>query len=355
MPFSLSFANPEFLWFAPLAGAVAWWWLRRGRPAMRFSDPAAFAVRGRRAVVAMWGGALLRGLACLALVLACAGPRRPDLQTQLPAEGIAVVMAIDVSGSMETPDVIWNPNGPPVTRLDAAKRAFKLFVAGGDAPDGTAFDPRRGDSIGLVTVAAVPQVACPLTLNHSVLFKIVDDLKTRGGPDAGTNIGDALAEAVERLDSVKTKQQAKVLILLSDGEHNVFKEDAPGAKRPGIDRTMRPREAAQLAANLGIRVYTIDTGGDPPPGAPADLVAQRLAGRESMQKVAEMTGGRSFAATSGTELLAAYREISTLEKVEIKAPIYRRYFEDYRWCAAAALVLILAAHALDRTLWRAVT
>jgi Ca-activated chloride channel family protein len=118
---------------------------------------------------------------------------------------------------------------------------------------------------------------------------------------------------------------------------------------------MKPREAAQLAANLGIRIYTIDTGGEPPPGASPDAVKQRLDGREALKKVAEMTGGRSFAATSGSELLAAYREISTLEKDPKMAPIYRRYFEYYAWCAGLALVLLLSAHTLERTLWRVVT
>src|SRR5262249_19049425 len=121
-----------------------------------------------------WGAASLRGLAALALVLACAGPRRPDEQTRLPAEGIAIVLALDVSGSMGTADAPWNPGSPPVSRLDAAKRAFKLFVAGGDAPDGTHFEPRPADQIGLVTFAALPQTACPLTLNHTVLIRVAD-------------------------------------------------------------------------------------------------------------------------------------------------------------------------------------
>ena len=356
MPFSISFANPGFLWLAPLAAFVAWWWARRGRPAIRFSDVTRFTARtGWRAACARWGGAAIRGLACLALVVACAGPRRPDLTTPIPAEGIAIMMALDVSGSMSTPDVAWNTGSPPVTRLEAAKRAFKLFVGGGAAPDGTEFDPRPGDSIGLVTFAAIPQTVCPLTLNHSVLFKVVDSLEPKTGVDAGTNIGDSLAEATARLDGVQSDRKAKVLILLSDGEHNVFKEDKQDAKTPGVDRTMKPREAAQLAANLGVRVYTIDTGGDPPPGASPDEVKQRLAGRETLKQVAEMTGGKSFSATSGNELLAAYREISQLEKTETLAPIYRRYFECYAWFAGGALVLILSAHALERTLLRVVT
>lgn len=351
----LSFANPEFLWLAPLAPAVWWWWRRSRRPALRFSDVTRFGARGRRAALAEHGAPIVRGLACLCLIVACAGPRRPDLRTQLPAEGIALMMALDVSGSMGTDDVMWAPGSPPVSRLEAARRALKLFLAGGEAPDGTTFDPRPGDSVGLVAFAAVPETVCPTTLNHSVLFKVANALQPKSGVDAGTNIGDALAEGVMRLDAVENPKKARVLILLSDGEHNVFKEDVRDAKRPGIDRTLKPREAAQLAANLHVRVYTIDAGGDPPPGAPADMVAQRRAGRQALKDVAEMTGGKSFHAASGAEQLAAYREISALEKGPEPAPIYRRYFSYYAWCAGAALVLVLAAHALDRTLWRAVT
>src|SRR5437764_1181699 len=117
---SLTFTNPEFLWLSPLAVALAWWWSRRSRAALRFSDVTRFAGRtGGRASIAVRGGAILRGLACFAIILACAGPRRPDLQTRLPAEGIAVMMAIDVSGSMDTKDVIWNAGSPRVSRLEA--------------------------------------------------------------------------------------------------------------------------------------------------------------------------------------------------------------------------------------------
>ena len=97
----MRFTNSEFLWLAPLALVVAWWWSRRPRPALRFSDSSLFdGPRGGRAWCAVWGGAVLRGLACLALVLACAGPRRPDERTRLPADAIAMVMVVDVSYSM---------------------------------------------------------------------------------------------------------------------------------------------------------------------------------------------------------------------------------------------------------------
>ena len=339
------FSHPEFLWLSPAAVLVAWWWARRRRPALRFADVRLFADRpAGRARRAKWGGAILRGLAALALVVGCAGPRQPDLRTRLPAEGIAIVLALDVSGSMGTADVAWAPNSPPVTRLEAARRAFKLFVAGGDAPDGTHFDPRPADQIGLVTFAVLPQTACPLTLNHSVLLKVADEQEPKVGLDAGTNVGDAIAEAVIRLDAAGHRK--KVVVLLSDGEHNVSKQ--------GEDDPLKPRAAAQLAANLGIKVYTIDAGGEPGPGSSPDERAQREAGREALRAVAALTGGRTFAATSGAELLAAYKEVAALEKTEVRSYVYRRYFEFYPWCAAAAVVGLLAAHVLDRTRWRVV-
>lgn len=347
MPYSermLRFANPEFLWLTPLAVLLGWWWARRRRPALRYSSlalldglPTGRASRVRR------GGALLRVLACILLLIACAGPREPDLQTRIPVEGVAVVMALDVSGSMATADVSWTPAGPPVTRLEAAKRVFRLFVDGGDAPDGTRFPPRDTDLVGLVTFAAVPETACPLTLNHSVLLRVLDAQRPKEGIDAGTNIGDAIALAVDRLDHA-ARDRPKVLILLSDGEHNVF--------RDGPDATLMPRQAAQLAATLGVKVYTIDAGGDPPPTATAEERQQRLGGREILKAVAAMTNGRAFEASSGAELLAAYREIDALEKRPVESFQYRRYFEFYPWFAAVAVVVLSGIHVLDRTRWK---
>src|SRR5262245_26332962 len=342
----VSFTNPEFLWLTPLALFIAWWWARRSRPAVRYSDATLFAgPRGDRAWRAVWGGAALRGLACLALVLACAGPRRPDERTRLPAEAVAIAMVVDVSGSMDT-KVAWAAGEPPVSRLEAARRAFKLFVFGGDAPDGTHFEPRSSDQIGLITFAAIPETVCPLTLNHSsVLLQSVDALQPRGGIDAGTNVGDAIAAAVIHLDATAGAKR-KLIILLSDGEHTQSKE--------GKDAEHKPREAAQLAANLKFPVYAIDAGGDLPPTADPESLATREAGRQTLRDVAEMTGAKSFAATDGAGLLAAYKEIDALERAPVETYQYRRYFEFYPWCAGLAAPLVLAAHLLDRTRWRVV-
>jgi Ca-activated chloride channel family protein len=342
----MEFSNPECLWLTPLAAIVAWWWIRRPRAAIRFSDISLFAgSRGGRARRAVWGGVALRGLACLAMVLAFAGPRKPDLKTRIPANGIAIEMIVDVSGSMADQDFVWMANSPLISRLEAARRAFKLFVEGGETPDGTTFEPRPSDSIGLVELAAVPESICPLTLNHSVLLQKVNELKPKADLSAGTNIGDAIAEAVIRLDAAKANKR-RIIVLLSDGQHIQTKE--------GPDAMHKPREAAQLAANLKFPIYTIDCGGILPPNATPDAKTEREEGQETMKAIASMTNGRAFSANSGAEFLAACKEIGQLEKDTVVSFQYRRYFEFFSWFSGAAIVLMLTTHVLERTRWRTV-
>jgi Ca-activated chloride channel family protein len=338
----LSFAHPALLLLLPLVAVVVWRWLRRARPALRYSDIRLVTGLSRgRAGWATWGGAVLRGLAALAAVLAVAGPRTPDLRTRLPTEGIAIMLVLDVSGSMATPDYA-STSAVPYTRLEAAKQTFRLFVAGGDAPDGSHFDGRPRDQIGLVTFAAVPRTVCPLTHNHSVLLQVLEEQKPREGIDAGTNIGDALAEGLIRLEAAGSRR--KVLILLSDGEHNVSR-DSP-------DSPLKPRQSAQLAANLNIPIYAVDCGGDPKLDASPDEAKRRADGRRVLQSVADLTSGTMFAANTVEELREVYRAIDALEKRPVETFRYRRYHEYYPWCATAAVALLGVAYLLERTWWR---
>jgi Ca-activated chloride channel family protein len=342
----MEFAHSECLWLTPLAVLVAWWWVRRPRAAVRFSDVSLFAgSHGGRARRAIWGGAAMRGLACLAIVLAIAGPRKPDLKTRIPANGIAIEMIIDVSGSMADQDFVWATGSPFISRLEAARRAFKLFVEGGETPDGTTFEPRPADAIGLVELAVVPESICPLTLNHSVLLQKVNELKPKADLSAGTNIGDAIAEAVIRLDAGKANKR-KIIVLLSDGQHIQTKE--------GPDAMHKPREAAQLASNLKFPIYTIDCGGILTPNASPEARAEREEGQETMKAIALMTNGRAFSANSGAEFVAACKEISQLEKDTVISYQYRRYYEFFPWYSAVAILLLLAAHVLERSRWRVV-
>jgi Ca-activated chloride channel family protein len=342
----MEFAHPEYLWITPLAAIVTWFWARRPRSAIRFSDVSLFGgSRGGRAWRAVWGGAALRGLACLAMVLAFAGPRKPDLRTRIPANGIAIEMIVDVSGSMADQDFVWTSGSPLISRLEAAQRAFKLFVEGGETPDGTTFEPRPSDSIGLVELAVVPESICPLTLNHSVLLQKVNELKPKADLSAGTNIGDAIAEAVIRLDAAKANKR-KIIVLLSDGQHIQSKE--------GPDAMHKPREAAQLAANLKFPIYTIDCGGILPPNASPEARTEREEGQETMKVIAVMTDGSAFTANSGAEFLAACKRIGQLEKDTVVSFQYRRYFEFYTWFSGTAIILLFTTHVLERTRWRVV-
>src|SRR5438105_189449 len=166
------FAHPGLLALLPLAPLLAWAWRRRRRPALRFPDlrPLSGLPTGRARRAAR-GGALLRAAGVAALVLALAGPRWPDPGSRLPVEGIAAVIALDVSGSMAEADFPWH--GAAVPRLEAAKRAFRLLVAGGSA-DGATLPGRANDQVGLVAFAAQPEDTAPLTLAHDVLLQLLD-------------------------------------------------------------------------------------------------------------------------------------------------------------------------------------
>ncbi len=332
--------HPLALLLLPLAPLLVWWLLRRRRPALRYSDVSLLAgVPSAGASVARWGGAVLRGLAVLLAILAVANFRVPDLKTRLPVEGVALTLAVDVSGSMGQPDFDTTVT-PPVSRLDAAKQTFTLFVKGGSSESGT-FDGRGNDQIGLVTFAAVPDTACPLTPNHSVLLKVVNDLQPKTGLDAGTNIGDALGLSLAGFDAMAKNgdTRRKVLILLSDGEHN----------REG-ENVLRPLQAAQLAEKLGVKIYTIDCGAEPT-GTPEER-KQRADGRVVMDDVAKLSGGRSFAANTPDDLRTAFAEIDTLEKVPVVSYRYAKYHPFHVWCGLGAVACVLLAGLLERTLWR---
>jgi Ca-activated chloride channel family protein len=335
----LTFAAPVWLWAAMLGPAVAWWWLRRKQPALRYSDVSLVEGLPRgRAGAARWGGAIGRGLVVTLLAVACAGPRVPDLKSKLQAEGVALALVVDVSGSMATPD----PNTPGVTRLGSAKAAFRLLVTGGTAGDGTVLPGRAEDPIALVTFAAVPDTACPLTLNHSAVLTALDALKPKEAIDAGTNIGDAIAEGLIRLTAAGGRR--KVLILLTDGEHNLA--------RDGPDAPLKPRQAAQLAANLGIPIHTVDCGTDPGPGSDPDDAVRRVEGRKVLADIAAMTGGMAFRAASGAEMQNVLAEIDRFERTPVEGVVYRRYFELYGWVALATSGVLVMLLLLEATVWR---
>jgi Ca-activated chloride channel family protein len=353
------FANPLFLLLLLAVPLLVWAWLRQRRDALR--HPAAgllLRLPTGRGWVARWAGAGLRGAGLAALACALAGPRWPDLRTRIDTEGIALMMVVDVSGSMAEPDFDWQ--GKPLSRLDAVKRVFRLFVEGGSGPDatpdggdGTVFEGRPTDLIGLVTFAHRPETTCPLTLSHSVVLRLLDGETPRRIPgESETNLSDAIALGVHRLKSAGPRR--KVLVLLTDGEHNVATPESGWT----------PRQAAQIAASLGIPVYTIDAGNGlssatepdsaPSPEGTASPGMIRAQAVRTLEDVARISGGRSFQARDTRNLLQTVRAIDALERSRIESFQYRRYHEGYPWFGLAALVLFAGAVALERTIWRRV-
>jgi Ca-activated chloride channel family protein len=349
------FATPAYLLLTLLVPPLLWHWLRRRRSALR--HPALgdlVRLPPGRARLARWGPGVLRTLALLLLVVALAGPRWPDLHTRIETEGIALVMLVDVSGSMAERDFDWRSE--PISRLDAVKKAFQLFVTGSEGSDAIGdsnFQGRPTDEIGLVTFATRPETACPLTLSHSVLLRVLNAEQPRTIPgESETNISDAVAMGLHRLSGVGSRR--KVLVLLSDGEHNV----------PHPQSGWTPRQAAQVANGLQIPIYTIDAGGsgasikenaakDTKGGERADSPGEtRAQAVRTLEEMARIAHGQYFRAADTKGLLDACKAIDALERTDERSFQYRRYHEAYPWFGLASFLLFGAGLGLERTIWR---
>jgi len=322
---------------------LVWWWLRPGRGAMRYPDTRPLsALPPGRSRVARRGGAALRGAGLALAVIALAGPRWPDAGSRIPTEGIAIAMVLDVSGSMAETDFTWQ--GERISRLDAAKRAFRLFVEGGSGPDGEQLEGRPNDLVNLVVFGTRPESVCPLTLNHEVLLQLLNEQQPRGALEGQTNIGDGIAWALIRLQSAGPRR--KVIVLLTDGEHNV----PPPA--------LKTRQAAQLAGNLGIPIYAVDAGSDEPAakeqGASGSSAVDRMNARKVLQDIAKITGGVFFEARDARSLVSAASRIDELEKQQTLSFQYRRYHDLYPWFGLAALACWVLVVVLEATFWRKV-
>jgi Ca-activated chloride channel family protein len=333
----VDFSSPGLLLLALAVPPLVWWWLRQCRPALRYPAAALLvALPSGRARVARVGGAALRGVALFLVVVALAGPRTPDLRTRIDTEGVAIFMAVDVSGSMAERDFDWY--GEPVSRLEAVKNVFRLFVEGGPAPggEGGTFEGRPTDLVGLVTFATRPENVCPLTLSHSVLLKLLDAEQPRSVPgESETNLSDALAVGLRRLENSGTPR--KVLVILTDGEHNVVSPPSGWT----------PWQSAAVAAGLGTPIYAVDAGTSTP-------AATRAAAVASLKEIARVSGGRYFAAGDTAALLEACKKIDALERAPIASFRYRRYHDLAPVPGLAAFLLWMLALALEVTLWRRV-
>jgi len=291
------------------------------------------ASRSLRVRLALLPAALL-ALAVVALAVAMAGPRTGDAQSLVRREGIAIAMVVDRSGSMQARDFVRGDAS--ASRLDVVKDVFRSFVK---RPE------RADDLIGLVSFARYADGVCPLTNDHGNLLVILEQQEiVREQSEDGTAVGEGLALAVERLRGQDVR--SKVAILLTDGVSNAG--------------DITPLQAADLAVQFGIKVYTIgagQTGWAPVPvQLPGGGVALRRAyveiDEETLRDIAEQTGGRYFHAADAPALENVIEEIGRLERSEIVEVRYLEYEEHFASFVAGALVLFLGASLLSGTVLR---
>ncbi|HJR64460.1 MAG TPA: VWA domain-containing protein [Gemmatimonadaceae bacterium] len=310
----LSFATPLALLL--LLVLPAWWlWRRRHRPAAIVFSRTDVLARGPRAGRAIARSIFaLRNLLLVALVIALARPRAGAHAEDITSEGINIVLAVDISSSMLSEDF------QPQNRLEVAKDKVKQFITG-----------RRSDRIGLVAFSGEALTQVPLTVDYPVLLTAVDNLQP-GQLEDGTAIGTAIATAANRLRDAPGV--SRVMILLTDGENN----------RGAID----PRTAAQAAAAVGVKIYTIAAGAEGMAPVPVGrgIMGLRYEYRpvrideELMRDIARTTGGQYFRARDAAALQRIYQEIDRLERVPVRTRTYVRYSELFRWPLALALIAL---------------
>jgi Ca-activated chloride channel family protein len=224
------------------------------------------------------------------------------------------------------------------------RRAFGLFVSGGEGPNGERLEGRPGDLVSLIVFATRPETICPLTLSHGVLVQELSKQEPRAIPgESETNISDAITEAVARLQTAGPKR--KIILLLSDGEHNV---PSPQCERSPV------KAAHEFAGALGIPIYSIDAGSDTPSAleaAPKGDV-NRDNGLHTLQEVARITGGTCFPAHDTATLIDVCRKIDRMERTQIDSYQYRLYRELFPRLGLAAFVLLMGIAGLELTVWQ---
>lgn len=324
----ISFAYPWMFYFLLIIPLMLLWYWYKGRskqPSVIYSSLKIFksmppSLKERLKYVPI----ILRALAIALLIVALARPQTYSSGQNIYTEGIDIVMALDISGSMLSEDL--KPN-----RIEAAKEVIKKFIK-----------KRPNDRIGLVVFQSESFTQCPLTIDHNVLVNLLSQVHSGMIPD-GTAIGDAIANCINRLKDSKAK--SKVIILLTDGVNNSGNVD--------------PITAAQMAHTFGIKIYTIGVGtrGEAPypVKTPFGIRYQMLPSdvdEATLQKIADITGGQYFRATDTKGLNEIYQTIDKLEKSKIQVTSYRNATElFYGWLGGGLLLLVLEL-GLGKTVFR---
>lgn len=318
------FGHKYLLLLLALLPVLAWLKGKRGTPPA-FLYSSVNLVEGLTGLRRSRAGAFLAALRWLALavfIVALAQPRLAKSTSEVKASGIDIVVALDLSGSMNIPDYI--ENGQQVSRFNMAKSVLEKFV--GERPN---------DRIGLVVFAAQAFIASPMTLDHDYLLANIDRMEIGTINSDATAIGDGITTALNRIRDLKSK--SKIIVLMTDGGNNSGKID--------------PITAAQAAQALGVKIYTIGLG-NAQISEQIGVPAGNLPDLDTLQKISQMTGAKSYEGDNSKRLRDIYDEIDKMEKTEAVINKYTQYKELYPSFILGGAALLLLEIALAQTIFR---
>lgn len=309
----VEFANPYYFFLLLLLIPIVGWriWKRRKiQSAMQVSTATPFmkapkSVRQRF----IWITPLTAFLSFFFLVVTLARPQSAFRQHEMQVEGVDIVLALDISGSMKAMD--FKPN-----RLGVTKKVAAEFI-----------NNRPTDRIGLVVYAGEAYTQCPVTTDHHTLLGLLDKVKF-DLIDDGTAIGDGLGTAINRLRDSDAK--SKIIILLSDGVNN--------------SGYMDPYSAAEIAKNFGIKVYTIgcgSTGSVLFPSSHGQVYIDSEIDEKLLKTIADQTGGLYFRATNSERLKDVYAEIDKMEKTILNETVFENKADEFLPFLGIALFFFL--------------
>jgi Ca-activated chloride channel family protein len=329
----MSWANPEWFWLLllliPIIGYQVWRHFSKRHTSLKFSSTTELQhLSGNWRSYGIWIAPVLQWFAFALIVVALARPQFQNTSVERTAEGIDIVMALDISTSMKAEDL--KPN-----RLEAAKNMAGDFI-----------DKRVSDRIGLVLFARQSFTLTPPTLDYDLVKNLLSEIEM-GTIQDGTAIGMGIATSVNRLKESQAK--SKVIILLTDGQNNSGEID--------------PVTAADLASSFGIKIYSIGAGthGTAPYPIQDPIFGDRYQDvevnidEEMLTQIASMTGGSYFRATDTETLEEIYDQIDELEKTEIEEIIYTDYQDLYARFLLPGVVLLILSIASDRFFFRKAT
>jgi Ca-activated chloride channel family protein len=328
----ITFQDPAYLALLLFLPAIAFWLGRKGRVAAVEYSSASIArevARETRSRAGRWQ-VMLPLLAAALFIVGLARPQLRTGSTEVQASGVDLMLAIDVSGSMQSLD--YKVDGQPKSRVETVKAAVSKFI-----------DARPDDRMGLIEFSAEPYLISPLTLDHDWLHQGLERVNTGTIPD-GTAIGSAIAMGVNRLRDQPSK--SKVLVLLTDGCNNMGK----------ISSLL----AAETAKALGIKIYTIGAGvrGEAPMPVKDDLGQTHIVmvpsdvDEDTLGKIAQMTGGQFFRATDTEKLNDTYAQIDRMEKTTHTVKRYEHSSELFAWALVPGLLVLGTTFWLEQTRFR---